>query len=550
LAQAKFWLKGISPLVSPAIQEMQLLHRCLLVLGTSAALSAGHAGLRGEERALSNEDVSTQRLAGVRKCLALHAGDEMEVLAMKQRYGKESFLVARPAGSPKLVAKAALHATYEALLTGAGCSDAKDPSSTAWLVDVGTDDDEVLALASSLGCGVTVLDAEVKDVRAVDMTRCMNEEPNRPFVIFQVSANNVTNPESLANMTKPVPTAESWAKIEAAEAVPSNKTEAPSASTLEKQKAHEEAKLHPRAVAKLKAKLSALIVMSKPRVAAVLQSEKKPRVMLNKIRRIAEEKRKREEAQAKAASVAKAAKDATVALAAKEKAMAAAVALAAKEKAEAEAEAAALKAAAEEPMESGVMLDDIFTRDDGEVNVSAFVATPEGDKVEVNKISVLKITPRSETDATIKALQGSMELLKSGRVKCLVTEMNFDLNTTETFLELVTELEANRFKFAHMGSQDYSELEVTDQGQYEVFATDGKQLTDIFGTYKRIRSFDERSGFRVYSGSLSLDRKGHYFDYTDVIFACRDGFPKKMSILAQAKTRFQNGVWWLEKAVR
>jgi len=406
-------------------------------------------------------------------------------------------LVARPAGSPKLVAKAALHATYEALLTGAGCSDAQDQSSTAWLVDVGTDDDEVLALASSLGCGVSVLDPEVKDVRAVDMTRCMNEEPNRPFVVFQVSASNATNPESLANMTRPV--------VHLAEVALSNKTAA----------------LHPK---------SALVAMSKP-------------TMLNKIRRIAEEKRKRSEAQAKAASVAKAAKDATVALAAKEKA--------AKEKAEADAEAARLKAEAEKPvvMESGVMLDTIFTRAD-ESNASAEVTTASGEKVAVNKISVLKVTPRSEATATIKALQGATKLLKSGRVQCLVTEMNFDLNTTETFLDLVSDLEKSGFKFAHMGSLDYSELEVTDQGQYEVFATDSKQLQDIFGTYKRIRSFDERSGFRVYSGSLSLDRKGHYFDYTDVIFACKDVFPKKMSILDQAKTRFQNGVWWLEKKTK
>merc|ERR1719420_1879070 len=124
---------------------------------------------------------------------------------MKQRYGKESFLVARPAGSPKLVAKAALHATYEALLRGAGCSEVSDESSTSWFLDVGTDDDELLALASSLGCGVSVLDPEVKDVRAVDMTRCMNEEPNRPFVVFQVAASDRTNPETLKNMTNPLP---------------------------------------------------------------------------------------------------------------------------------------------------------------------------------------------------------------------------------------------------------------------------------------------------------------------------------------------------------
>merc|ERR1719214_435553 len=33
------------------------------------------------------------------------------------------------------------------------------------------------------------------------MTRCMNEEPNRPFVVFQVTASNITNPATLSNMT-------------------------------------------------------------------------------------------------------------------------------------------------------------------------------------------------------------------------------------------------------------------------------------------------------------------------------------------------------------
>jgi hypothetical protein len=103
------------------------------------------------------------------------------------------------------------------------------------------------------------------------------------------------------------------------------------------------------------------------------------------------------------------------------------------------------------------------------------------------------------------------------------------------------------FQFAHLGSLDYSELEITNEGQYEVFSTNSKQLNELYDTYKRIRSFDERSGFRVYSGSLSLDRKGHYFDYTDLIFACRDGFPKEVSVLPQGKIRFRNGVWWLEK---
>merc|ERR1719213_1255842 len=147
----------------------------------------------------------------------------------------------------------------------------------------------------------------------------------------------------------------------------------------------------------------------------------------------------------------------------------------------------------------------------------------------------------------MKALQGANKLLRSGRVQCLITEMNFDLDVTEAFLSFVADLEHVGYQFAHIGSLDYSELEITDQGQYEVFSTDSKQLQEVFDTYKRIRSFDERSGFRVYSGSMSLDRNGHYFDYTDVLFACRGGFPKRFSLLAKGNFRFQNGVWWLER---
>jgi len=431
--------------------------------------------------------------------LALHAGDEMEVQAVKQRYGKDSFLVARPAGSPKLVAKAALHATYEALLRGAGCTDAPDQSSTSWFLDVGTDDDEVLALASSLGCGVSVLDPEVKDLRAIDMTRCMNEEPNRPFMVFQVTASNMTNPESLANMTHPVVMSE------------------PALGGSSK------SGLTPK---------SALIGMDKP-------------TMLNRIRRIAEERRlkkqlEEKEAAEEAAKAAKAAEEAKNQSAGVANSSQAVIA-------NTSATTDASSAVISEILESGVMLDTVFMRS-GESNASDVdVKTPSGDSVHVNKISVLKVNPRSETGATLKALQGAKGLLQSGRVQCLVTEMNFDLSTTETFLAYVSDLEKLGFHFAHMGSLDYSELEVTDQGQYEVFNTDSKQLQELFDTYKRIRSFDERSGFRVYSGSLSLDRKGHYFDYTDQIFACKDSFPKRLGVLDKGKIRFRNGVWWLEK---
>jgi hypothetical protein len=395
------------------------------------------------------------------------------------------------------VAKAALHATYEALLRGAGCSDAADASSTTWFLDVGTDDDELLALASSIGCGVSVMDPEVKDVRQVDMTRCMNEEPNRPFLVFQAPASDVTNPETLANMTAAAHISES-----SVTAAPSS--EASNASSQPPKRS----------------------LFSKKRSESLLA---KP-TMLNRIRKLASLKKNHLDQAAEGAEESAGATNASSATG--------------------EVPNATHLAIAEPviPMESGVMLDTLFTRADapnasGPVDVTA----PSGASVTMNQISVLKVTPRSESAATLKALQGARRLLESGRVQCLVTEMNFDLNHTEAFLNYVVELEHLGYTFAHMGSLDYSELEVTDQGQYEVFQTDSQQLKELFDTYKRIRSFDERSGFRVYSGSLSLDRKGHYFDYTDLIFACKKSFPKNLAVLAKGKHRFQNGVWWIEK---
>lgn len=437
---------------------------------------------------------------------------------MKQRYGKESFLVARPAGSPKLVAKAALHATYEALLRGAGCSEASDESSTMWFLDVGTDDDELLALASSLGCGVSVLDPEVKDVRAVDMTRCMNEEPNRPFLVYQVPANNVTNPETLANITR------------LSQGSGSNVSEHPATSNVSE---------HP--------PTSSLIGLAKPTMLNRLKraralkksqlSDQKPaeksagvKTLNAKVKPVTANGETAHDTSGVGSSLHSVATDEPV-------------------NSTAVANTTYLIAAPPAPMESGVMLDTLFARADADSNASGpvEVTAPSGSSYKMDKVSVLKVTPRSENSAALKALQGAHKLLKSGRVQCLVTEMNFDLNYTEALLNYVTELEHLGFHFAHLGSLDYSELEVTDQGQYEVFLTDSLQLRELFDTYKRIRSFDERSGFRVYSGSLSLDRKGHYFDYTNLIFACKQGFPSRLSVLAKGKIRFRNGVWWLEK---
>jgi len=331
------------------------------------------------------------------------------------------------------------------------------------------------------------------------MTRCMNEEPNRPFVIFQVTATNVTNPETLANLTRAAHELDAPYKT-----APVFKESNSSSPALKKE--------------------ASMLGMGKP-------------TMLNRVWR---EKKLKEEAvalKAKDETAAQKKKDETAAQKKKDEA-------AAQKKKE---EIAKLKANPPVPMQKGVMLDTLFTSPNASLQDSIQVTTASGRKIAVNKISVLKVTPRSENVATLKALEGARGLIKSGRVQCLVTEMNFDVNNTESLLNYIGELETLGFKLAHLGSLDYSELEVTDQGQYEVFSTDLKQLKELFDTYKRIRSFDERSGFRVYSGSLSLDRKGHYFDYTDLIFACKNSFPERLSVLEKGKIRFRNGVWWLEK---
>lgn len=432
---------------------------------------------------------------------------------MKQRFGAESFLVARPAGSPKLVAKAALHATFEALLLGAGCSEVASSAGgpSGWFLDVGTDDDELLALASSVGCGVAVLDPQVKDVRAVEMTRCMNEEPNRPFAVFQVQATNITDPETLANITH---------------------------IDLRSASDSEPASLTNRSKSALLGMLNRLekptMLNLRPAAVPVPKEEKGSKTVQKKRLRKKPHSKPLEPAPANGTLAHIAVHSSAEGLA---------------PNASSVSSTPDIHTAPIDPTERGVMLDSLFARPSASNSSDAVdVATPEGANVSVGKIALLKVTPRNESDDTLRALQGARGLVESGRVKCLVTEMNFDMSATESFIAFVTDMERLGFHFAHLGSLDYSELEVTDQGTYEVFHTDAKQLQELFDTYKRIRSFDERSGFRVYSGSLSLDRNGHYFDYTDLVFACKGDFPSRLSVLPKGKIRFRNGVWWLEKS--
>jgi hypothetical protein len=446
----------------------------------------------------------------------------MEVQSMKQRYGNDTFLVARPHGAPKLIARAAIHATFESLLRSSGCTNAASngtsPGPQGWFIDVGSDDDELVALASSVGCGVSVLDPKVKDARAVEMTRCMNEEADRPFGVLQVHATNVNDPVLFSEIL------DGTYNTKHRQVQQQRKRE----EKKHKKKKRKKKKKH-RRIKRAKAKLSAL-------------GEAKP-TMLNSKRPLQmdfpdETKEEPEENAKQFDSTWNEQEKRETPLAGK---------------ADLEAWRAVNISNMVTLNESvrGVALDNLYARPDmPNATGPATISVPEGAKFAVGNIAVLKVTPHSEGDAPLRALLGAQKLLESGRVKCLVTEMNFDQNSTEALLAFFAELEhKSDFRFAHIGSLDYSELEITDRGTYPVFLTDPKQLKELFDTYQRIRSFDERSGFRVYSGSLSLDRSGHYFDYTNLIFACRSGFPSGMPVLPKGQIRFRNGAWWLESKV-
>jgi hypothetical protein len=402
------------------------------------------------------------------------------------------------------VARAALHATYEALLRGSGCGDSSNSSNlnhdpAAWFVDAGSDDDELLALASSIGCGVSALDPKVQDARAVEMTRCMNEEPGRPFGVLQVATTDVTDAQIFAEILNGTYDAKHY-------------------QTKADDKVKKKQKKKQKSRKGKHGKHKTLIAGVTP-------------VMLNRKSTPAEDSSDMQESEISALEQQKFNTNATATFNSSQMDQA--------------AEANSTHVASPR---RGVRLDSLFTKPDiPNASGPVTIATSEGGKLTVNNIAVLKVTPRREGDAPLKALEGARGLIESGRVQCLVTEMNFDLNHTDALLAYFAELEHAKFEFAHLGSLDYSELEVTDHGAYPVFLTDTKQLHELFDTYKRIRSFDERSGFRVYSGSLSLDRSGHYFDYTDVIFACKKGFPDRMAVMPKGRIRFKNGVWWLEK---
>mmetsp|Transcript_139973 Transcript_139973/g.241838 ORF Transcript_139973/g.241838 Transcript_139973/m.241838 type:complete len:413 (-) Transcript_139973:61-1299(-) len=191
-----------------------------------------------------------------------------------------------------------------------------------------------------------------------------------------------------------------------------------------------------------------------------------------------------------------------------------------------------------------VALDDVFMHPSKEIES----ATRGIEKVKSGHIAMLKVVLQrtSSNSSVLQSLQGARGLLNSGRVGCLVTEMNFDLDTSKALLGFFKGMEHTGYHFAHVGSLDYPRLEITDNGSYPLFKTDVQQLHELFDSYLRIRHFDERSGRRAYSGSLSLDRRGKFFDYTNLIFACRKPFSSRLAVREKGNIRFRNGMWWLE----
>lgn len=196
----------------------------------------------------------------------------------------------------------------------------------------------------------------------------------------------------------------------------------------------------------------------------------------------------------------------------------------------------------------GVALDDLFAlsqRTDAG-GIVAGVALPKELSSKESEISLLKVTPQRccGKGASLAALQGAKSLLKSGRVRCALVEMDFDPNATEPLLEVLHGLEHDGYRLLHSGPIDSPHIEVSEKGSYPVFDTDTQQLRELSETLLRIRRFDERSGYRVYSNGLSLDRDGHYFDYTDLVVACQGRLPKGLVVQGKAEFHFKDGMWW------
>eukprot|EP00747_Dinoflagellata_sp_TGD_P106892 gnl/TRDRNA2_/TRDRNA2_169972_c18_seq1.p1 gnl/TRDRNA2_/TRDRNA2_169972_c18~~gnl/TRDRNA2_/TRDRNA2_169972_c18_seq1.p1 ORF type:complete len:350 (-),score=65.82 gnl/TRDRNA2_/TRDRNA2_169972_c18_seq1:67-1116(-) len=202
----------------------------------------------------------------------------------------------------------------------------------------------------------------------------------------------------------------------------------------------------------------------------------------------------------------------------------------------------------------GVAIDTVFARRDNATGLPEGVQAIESStsasavNFSAGEITMLKVTPKGccGPDATLKVMQGARSLIKTGRVRCMTVELNFDKNSTEELLEFLHEVEHQGYRLAHPGPLDSPELDISEKGTYPLFMTDVRQLRELHDTFLKIRSFDERSGYRVYSDGLSLDTKGRYFDYTDLLIGCQGQFPSKITVNSKATLRYRDGMWWPE----
>lgn len=354
---------------------------------------------------------------GAGRCMGLAVGAGAHIRVLRQRFGAESFLVARPEGVAEPSGQIAMHSTLEAMLNCSGGS---------WLADVSVGDSELAALASSMGCGVFVLDPDEEDSRSVQMTRCVNE-PQAPFVLHSASVAtdiDVNFSVSTDPMGRPAE------------------------------------------------RLSLL---------SMRRNLRKRKIGMRSIQ--------------------------------------------------------------------GVALDGIFVGVDNGHGVERRIASLNDTANWTGAdIALLKITPHGccGPNETLNALRGSIELLASGRVKVLMTELNFDPLATHEVIDHLATLEASGYQLLHMGPLD-APLDISDEGTYHLFRTNSSQLLELHRKLGRIRSFDERTGQRAYGDGMSLDRKGRYFDYTDVVFAVKDTPPAHLVIKDNGKARFRDGMWWLEE---
>lgn len=201
----------------------------------------------------------------------------------------------------------------------------------------------------------------------------------------------------------------------------------------------------------------------------------------------------------------------------------------------------------ESGLAEGIALDDLFMKGNAASLAAGGVQVPNRTGIDWGaEVALLKVTQRDccNMASSTWALHGAKELIKSGRVRCVMAEVDFDKASMGSFLEALHDLERQGYRLAHAGPLDSPEIEIMADGTYPFFDTSSKQLGEIYDELEKIRRFDERSGYRAYSKGLSLDRNGRYFDYSEFVLACRGQFPDRLTVREEAKIRYSKGMWW------